>query len=194
MTLEHWRSCALAALFAVLAGTTVAQELPAALDETPMPVATPAQAVLPEATAWPQLDAGGRAEVRERYAAWRALSEADRARIRQAQAQLAALPLDQQQALRTQFDAMDRLHRDSWQLGPRLGRYYPSLQPLFGFVPAAQRSAALALLRGLEAGQLEQLAMIAQRTPPQDRAALRAELLGLPAGARAQWLRTHAGR
>jgi len=191
MTPEHWRGCAFAAVFALLAGAALAQELPAALDETPAPAVAP---VLPAATAWPQLDGGGRAEVRERYAAWRALSEADRARLRQAQAQLAALPVDQQQALRTQFDAMDRLHRDSWQLGPRLGRYYPALQPLFGFVPAEQRPATLALLRGLEDAQLEQLAMIAQRTPPQDRAAVRAELLGLPAGARAQWLRTHTGR
>jgi len=188
MTPERWRGCAFAALFTLLANAALAQELPAALDETPAP------AVLPAAPAWPQLDAGGRAEVRERYAAWRALSEADRARLRQAQAQWAALPPDQQQALRTQFDAMDRLHRDSWQLGPRLGRYYPALQPLFGFVSPEQRTTALALLRGLEDAQLEQLAMIAQRTAPQDRAALRAELLGLPADARAQWLRTHAGR
>ena len=181
------RRLALPALL-VLAGTVAAQQLPAPLDETPLAPGLPAP------VPWERLDAAGRADVRERYAAWRALSEADRARIAQAQTQLAALPPDQQQALRTRFDAMDRLHRDSWQLGPRLGRHYPALQPLFGFVPAGQRVAALALLRSLDEAQLTQLAAISQRTAPQDRAALRAQLLGLPAAARADWLRAHAAR
>lgn len=169
--------------WAVAAG----QALPAALDESQE---APGVGTQP---AWQQLDAAGRAEVRARYEAWGALSEADRARIREAQARFASLPPDQQQALRTQFQAMDALHRGAWLLGPRLGRYYVSLQPLFGFVPPAQRAPALAMLRSLDEPQLQQLAVIAQRTPPQDRAALRNELLALTPAARAQWLRTHAG-
>ncbi|HEY0333066.1 MAG TPA: DUF3106 domain-containing protein [Stenotrophomonas sp.] len=177
----------LVACLAICPILAIAQALPPALDETPR------AAVVPGPTAWAELDAAGRADARERYDAWQALSERDRSRLRQAQAQFATLPPDQQQALRTQFDSMDRLHRDSWRLGPQLGAHYAALQPLFGFVPAAQRDVVLALLRSLDDVQLGQLAVIAQRTAPQDRAALRGQLLGLPVGARADWLRTHAG-
>ncbi|HBK47610.1 MAG TPA: hypothetical protein DDZ67_14500, partial [Xanthomonadaceae bacterium] len=120
--------------------------------------------------------------------------EASRAEVRRAQAEVTALPLEQQQALRTQFAAMDRLHRDGWRLGPTLGARYPQLQPLFGYVPAAQRETLLGLLRSLDAEQLEQLSLLSQRTPPQDRDALREELLAQAPGARAAWLRRKLGR
>ncbi len=169
-----------------------AQSLPAPLDEATgaAPPASPAQ----QAERWQRLSPAQREDLRSRYAAWRGLGEGERARVRGARAGLAALPADQQRALRTQFGTQDRLHRQGWRLGPLLGAYYAQLQPLVGYVPAAQRDALVALLRSLEAEQLAQLGVIAQRTPPQDRDALRDELLAQPPAARAAWLKRKLGR
>lgn len=190
MTNDLRRGAVALALCALAFGAR-AQALPAPLDETTGALRPPAVNAPP---AWSALDAAGRDDARARYAAWRALSEAERARIRQAQARLAALPPDQQQALRTRFDAMDRLHRDGWRLGATLGRHYAGLQPMFGYVPPAQRTQVLDLLRALDDDQLGQLAVIAQRTAPQDRARLREDLLAQAPNARAAWLRSHLAR
>jgi len=178
-------------LLVLLPSLAVAQTLPAPLDETTGMATAPA-AVAP--VPWASLDAAGRADARARYAAWRALGESERARVRQAQTRLSGLPADQQQALRTRFDAMDRLYRDGWRMGPRLGTWFADLHPLFGYLPATQRPAALALLTSLDDAQLARLSVISRRTAPQDRDALRAELLALPPGAREAWLRRHAGQ
>jgi len=47
----------------------------------------------------------------------------------------------------------------------------------------------LALLYQLDATQLAQLGVLSQRTPPQERDALRERLLALPPAQRADWLR-----
>ncbi|MDG2525110.1 DUF3106 domain-containing protein [Stenotrophomonas sp. HITSZ_GD] len=190
MTNDLCRGAALLAL-CTLAWGACAQALPAPLDETTGALQPPAVSAPP---AWPTLDAAARADVRARYAAWRALGDAERARIRQAQARLAALPPDQQQALRTRFDAMDAMHRDGWRLGAQIGRHYAGLQPMFGYVPPAQRAQVLDLLRALDDDQLGQLAVISQRTAPPDRARLRDDLLAQAPGARAAWLRSHLAR
>ncbi|HVJ36841.1 MAG TPA: DUF3106 domain-containing protein [Stenotrophomonas sp.] len=187
-------------LLCLCAGAAVAQPLPAPLDETtgalPSELAAPALSTptLEAPRPWAELDAAAREDVRARYAAWQALDPAARERIRQARTRLATLPLDQQRALRTRFDAMDRLHRTGWRLGPQLGRQYPALQPLFGYVAPEQRARALALLQSLDEQQLAQLAVISQRSAPQDRPALRDELLALAPSARAAWLRARVGR
>lgn len=178
-------------LLALLPSLVSAQSLPAPLDETTgTAIAPPVAAPAP----WSALDAAGRADARARYAAWRALDEAERTRVRQAAVRVASLPPDQQQALRTRFEAMDRLHRDGWRMGPRVGARYPDLQPMFGYVPPSQRDAALALLASLDDQQLARLSVISRRTAPQDREAVRAELLALQPGARAAWLRERAGQ
>jgi hypothetical protein len=179
------------AVLCVLAAPVAAQSLPAPLDETTGALPPTATLAPP---AWSSLDAAGRDDARARYAAWRALGEGERARIRQAQARLAALPPDQQQALRTRFEAMDRLYRDGWRLGPQLGRHYAALQPMFGYVPQAQRTQVLDLLHALDDEQLAQLSVISQRTAPQDRARVRDDLLAQPAAARTRWLSTHLAR
>ncbi|PTN53489.1 DUF3106 domain-containing protein [Stenotrophomonas panacihumi] len=184
------RRCALALLCAWVA-PVVAQSLPAPLDETTGAL-PPAAAIAPPA--WSSLDEAARQDARARYAAWRALDDGERARIRQSQARLAALPPDQQQALRTRFDAMDQMYRDGWRLGPQLGRHYAGLQPMFGYVPQAQRGQVLDLLHALDDAQLGQLSVISQRTAPQDRARVRDDLLAQPAAARARWLSTHLAR
>ena len=61
-------------------------------------------------------------------------------------------------------------------------------------MPVAQRDALLGVLRSLDAGQLEQLAVLAQRTPPQERDALRDALLAESAATRSTWLKRQLAR
>lgn len=178
----------------LLAALPVAAQapLPAPLDEATgaAPAMTPAQ----QAQRWQRLSPAQRRDMRNRYAAWRALSEEDRASIRRALAQTEAQPAERQRLLRTQFATMDRLYRHGWRLGPAVGAHYAQLQPQFGYVPAAQRDVLVALLRSLDAEQLSQLAVLSQRTPPQERDALRNELLAQAPAARAAWLKRQLGR
>ncbi|MCC4597559.1 hypothetical protein NRY95_03375 [Xanthomonas campestris pv. phormiicola] len=134
------------------------------------------------------------AQLRQRQAAWEALDAPVQARLRQVAGAFAGLPVEQQHTLRAQFAALDALERHGWLLGPELGSEYWALQPLFGYVPDAQRAALLGLLRTLPAEQREHLALLSQRTPPQERAALRRELLAQGADSRAVWLRQRAAR
>lgn len=173
----------------------------ALLPATPS-LATPAAAPLPPAAQAASAQSGGdpqshwaalapaqQRELRARYAAWRALPESERQRIRRAASDMAALPAGEREALRDRFLALDRLHRDGWRLGPQLGAQYPKLQPLLGYLPEHQREPMLALLRQLDAAQLAQLGVLSQRTPPQERDALREQLLAVPAAGRGDWLR-----
>lgn len=129
--------------------------------------------------------------------AWQAQFEAlpasEQARLRQAQRDYQQMPEVQQQQLRSQFDQLDRLHREGWRLGPRLGRYWPGLQPLIGYLPQVQRVPMLELLRGLDELALEHLVRLAERTPPSGRQQLREQLLALPPAQRARWLAERAG-
>lgn len=156
--------------------------------------AAPVASVPGTQVGWPNLDAAQKREARARYAAWQALPESEKQRLRQTAATLAALPAAQREALQARFAGMDQLHRDGWLLGPQLGSFYSRLQPLFGFLPAAERAPMMALLRALDVDQLEQLSLISQRTPPQERDALRAQLLALPPAQRADWLRQRVGQ
>lgn len=140
------------------------------------------------AAQWGELDPARRGERRERYQAWQALGADERAQVQAAGARYAALPADQQQALRAQFDALDRSERRGWLLGPGLGADYPALQPLLAQLPEAQHGALLAALRGLTPAQRKDLAVLVQRTAPQDRERLRGGLLGVPAAQRGAWL------
>ena len=158
-------------------------------------LATPASAAATPAPAeFAQLDAQQQRQRRADYAAWRALPEAERERIRQAAARFNALPADQQQRMRQQFQAQDQAFRDGWRLGPQLGLEFPKLHGLFGFVPPEQRESALAVLRQLSPAQLAQLTLVAQRTPPQERDAVRSAFLAVPAAERDSWLKRQAGQ
>jgi hypothetical protein len=160
--------------------------LPAA---TPVPVTTPAIPATPAA-----LDPAQLRELRSRYAQWQALPASERARIREAAGRIAAMPAAQQQALRARFDEQDQRFRDGWLLGPQLGQHFPKLQGLFGYLPADQREPALAALRQLNEGQLAQLTLIAQRTPPQERDQVRDQFLRLAPAARDAWLKENLVR
>ncbi|MBA0222945.1 DUF3106 domain-containing protein [Stenotrophomonas maltophilia] len=160
----------------------------------PAPAATPAVPPSAAPTAFVQLDAQQQRQRRADYAAWRALPESERERIRQAATRSAALPAAQQERLRSQFQAQDQAFRDGWRLGPQLGVEFPKLHGLFGFLPPQQRDSALAVLHQLSPAQLAQLALVAQRTPPQERDAVRSAFLAVPAAERDAWLKRQAGQ
>jgi hypothetical protein len=71
---------------------------------------------------------------------------------------------------------------------------WPRLQPLLMQVPVAEREALLAALHELSPLQLDDLATLAQRTPPQERDALRRELLTTSRANRAAWLQERLHR
>lgn len=164
---------------------------PLAASAAPQPVA------LPQAVSAPAQGAATPAQLRElrsQQAQWQALPESERTRIRDAARRLAALPPDQQQSLRATFTAQDARFRDGWRLGPTLGAQFPKLEGLFGFLPVEQRDTALSALRQLNADQLAQLTLIAQRTPPQERDTVRAAFLALAPADRDRWLHAHVVR
>lgn len=143
--------------------------------------------------AWNALPLGEREARRAHYQAWLQLDQAERARLRVLAAQVAAYPPERRRALRLQFDALDDVQRHGWRLGPVLGREYPQLHPLLAYVPEAQRLPLLARLRALSGQQRADLALLAQRTPPQDRQALREALLATPLAGVTDWLSAQLG-
>ena len=143
---------------------------------------------------WKVLPLAEREDRRARYQAWLQLEQAERTRLRAVAAEIATFPPQRQQALRAQFDALDASQRRGWRLGPALGADYEKLQPLLAYVPPAQRLPLLAALRAMSAEQRTGLAVLAQRTPPQDREALRGELLALSPAQVAAWLRRRLDR
>ncbi|UYK77418.1 hypothetical protein NG825_03390 [Xanthomonas sacchari] len=168
-----------------------AADLAEAAENPPAAAVAPAGAPAAAATTPPALTP---AQLRARQAAWDALPAAAQARLRQVATAFAGLPIEQQHSLHAQFAEMDALERHGWLLGPELGAEFWALQPLLGYVPEAQRQALLGLLRGLPADQREHLALLSQRTPPQDRAALRRDLLAQGADSRGAWLKQRAAR
>lgn len=126
---------------------------------------------------------------REAWAAWQALPPLEQATLRATARAFAALPIDDQQALRARFAALDAHERRGWTLGPTLGIDYPKLHPLLAQVPQDESDTLLTVIRDMSAGERADLAVLAQRTPPQQRDALRRELMSTAASQRAIWLR-----
>ncbi|RNF84512.1 DUF3106 domain-containing protein [Lysobacter psychrotolerans] len=140
------------------------------------------------AAAWDRLPAIERGRQRERYLAWQALPNAEREQVAAAAATYRTLPDDARKALRAQFDALDRRLQRGWLLGPVLGPDYARLQPLLAQLPEAEHAPMLHCLRDMTPAQRADLAVLVQRTAPQDRPALRKELLATSSGNRAAWL------
>ena len=101
---------------------------------------------------------------------------------------LRLLPADQRQALHERYAAQPSDARNGWWLGPRLGASWPRVAALFTYVDAGERDAVLRLLREATPDQIDAYARLAQITPPEQRAALRAQLLAQPAAQRGAWL------
>ncbi|UNK41880.1 DUF3106 domain-containing protein [Luteimonas sp. S4-F44] len=150
------------------------------------------EALLARQAAWAALPAAERARRRLAFEAAADLPDAERARLQRAAAYFDSLPEDAQQALRVRFEQVDLGLRRGWLLGPTLGAMWPRLHPLFAAMPEAQRAPAIAALRAASPQALDDLALLAQRTPPQDRDALRRQWLAVPAPERDAWLRARA--
>ena len=144
--------------------------------------------------AWNALLPSEREDRRARYQAWSALDSNERSALRAIATEVATFPVERQQALRAEFATLDLTQRHGWRLGQALGADYVKLHPLLAYVPAEQRQPLLAVLRGMDAQQRADLAVLAQRTPPQDREALRTELLTIPAPRRSAWLQQQLDR
>lgn len=137
---------------------------------------------------WHALPADERRTRRERWQAWTSLPSDQRARLRGAAAAFAALDVQQQLEARERYDALDEHQRRGWLLGPELGADWEALQGLLMHVPTDQREPLLEALRGMSRQQRDDLGVLAQRTPPQERDALRKGLLATPAARRGPWL------
>lgn len=124
----------------------------------------------------------------ERQLAWQQLDPLQRQRVRDAADAFAGLPADEQARLREEFARLDRSEQRGWLLGPAIGAAWPQLSPLFSYVPEDERQPLLGILRDLDGNELEMLGRIAWRTPPEQRDALRRQLIAVPAANRAAWL------
>jgi hypothetical protein len=137
---------------------------------------------------WDALPLADRRRRREHWQAWRALPADQRLQVQAAALAYAALAPNAQQALRAEFAARDEIERHGWLLGPALGADFAALQPLVQQVPLPQRAPLLAVLHAMTPAERIDLAMLAQRTAPQRRQALRRALLSTSAANRAAWL------
>jgi len=108
--------------------------------------------------------------------------------VRAAARTFAALPSGEQQALRDDHAGLATSARRGWLLGPVLGAEWAGLEPLLMQVPASERKPLLAVLHAMPPSQVQDLAILSQRTPPQQRDALRRGLVRTAAAERAAWL------
>lgn len=143
---------------------------------------------------WEQLPHDVAGERRERYLALQALDGVDLAMLRETRALYASLPADTRRELRERFDQLTVTEQRGWLLGPRLGADFAQLSPLLLQVPEAQRAPLLDMLRVMTPEERADLSVLAHRTPPQERDALRRALLETTDANRAAWLRLRIER
>lgn len=158
--------------------------------EPPLPNTTVAQ----DLADWEALSASERRADRAAWAEWQALSANEQAHLQQAATQWHALSAEQQQALHARYAEQSFDAQRGWRLGPQLGRDWPRIAALFAFIEPEQRNAVLQLLRSLSTNDIDTLARLAQTTPPEARAQLRADLLAQPAAQRSAWLQAQLQR
>lgn len=140
--------------------------------------------------AWDSLPEPVRRDRREHWQAWRALPADQRLQVQAAAVAFASLPPQRQLAWRAAFAQADAGERHGWLLGPALGADFVALQPLLMQVPAELREPLLRTLRDMTPAERADLAVLAQRTPPQKREALQRALVTTSAVNRAAWLQS----
>ena len=183
----------------LLAWLAVASADPRAADAVALPVEAgvaastvasgDASAALARRTrAWDALPAPARGQRRGAWQAWRALAPSERIALRTVARRLQQLPDVQQVQLRARFAAQLPDARQGWWLGPRLGPTWPRVAALFAFVPESERQPVLGLLRESDHEDIDALERLAQVTPPEDREAVRTDLLRVPAMQRRTWV------
>lgn len=200
---ERHRVGAVALAVLLPLATVVAQELPGGLRDLPASLREPVLRQWQQwqgwskterddfarrAAAWDALPRAERERRRERYRAWLALPAQERQQVLAAAAQFAAQAPERRQAWRARFDALDGSQRRGWLLGPVLGVDYPALQPLLAQVPESEHAPLLQALREMTPQQRADLGVLVQRTPPQERQALRHELVAATTAGRGDWL------
>lgn len=154
-----------------------------------------AQAALRERlVAWDALPPAERARRRGALAAWDALSDDERQRVASAHAAWLALPEADRTAWHARFDELPADQREPWWLGPALGQWFSPVQPLFAYVPGAEREPLLAMLRALPPSARDDLATLARRLPAAERELLRRELLDAPPAEREARVRERLAR
>ena len=157
----------------------------------PVTVSTPVDdttALTQRQQRWDALPARARGSQRGAWLAWRALPAVERVRLRAIAARWQLLAGEERLALRARFDALPADSRHGWWLGPELGRHWPRVAPLFAFAPEGERNALLVLLRAADTEDIDALERLAQITPPEERDALRLDLLRVPAVERRAWM------
>ncbi|MBS0226793.1 MAG: DUF3106 domain-containing protein [Proteobacteria bacterium] len=160
---------------------TLVMVLVAGCQRTPPPMA--------ETSAGQQrIDLDRQRDQRERQSAWLQLDDAQRQRIRDAATAFATLPADEQSRFRAEFAQLDRSEQRGWLLGPQIGALWPQLSPLLSYVPEDERAPLLRILHEMHPDELAVLGRIAWRTPPEQRDALRKQLIDVPAANRGAWL------
>ena len=204
--LEAPEEVVLASQLALLAWLAVNSEDPRAADAVQLPVIVapiprtpmdPARAndgIAARLRQWDALPARVHGLRRGQWQAWRALSADERIQLRNIDQRWRALDPRDQQVLRERFLAQAPDARNGWWLGPALGRDWPRINALFAYVEPGQRDALLQLLRATDREGWDVLARLAQTTPPEARARVRAELLAQAPSQRAAWLRAQLDR
>ena len=143
---------------------------------------------------WDALPARVRGEQRGHWQAWRALAPGERVQLRAIGLRVRQLSVEDQQALQGRFATQSSDARAGWWLGPRLGRAWPRVAALFGYVGEAERERLLRFLREATPEDIDACARLAQSIPPEEREALRAELLAQPTAQRGAWLQARLQR
>ena len=147
-----------------------------------------ATAVAQRLQRWDALPPRTRGAQRGAWEAWRALSASERVRLRDIAKRWRMLAGEERVALRARFEALSADARQGWWLGPGMGGQWPRVAPLFAFAPESERAALLALLRAADSEDIDALERLAQITPPEERDALRLDLLRVPAAGRRAWM------
>ena len=170
---------------------------PAEIDAEPVqPAVAPVDHGTPRQRrqAWDALSHAQRGAQRAAWDAWQALPEAERALLRGAAQRHALLTTDARQQLQAQFEQQPADARHGWWLGPWLGAEWSRIAPLFAYVQPDERNALLEWLRQASPADLHALQRLAQSTPPEQRQAVRRQLLGMPPVARSAWLEARFSR
>ena len=179
---------------------------PAAADAVPLPIANASEpprigAAADEAAAmaqrmrqWDALPPRMRGVQRGHWQAWQALAAGERVQLRGIGQRVRQLSGEEQRVLRERFAAQASDARAGWRLGPRLGRDWPRIAALFGYVDAAERERLLRFLHEATPEDIDACARLAQSTPPEERATLRSELLAQPTAQRGAWLQARLQR
>jgi hypothetical protein len=127
--------------------------------------------------AWEAMPPGERARLRERYEAFLLLPPEERQRLRRGFQRFRDLPPEQRRRLRQEFERMSPAERRAFLLGAQARDTADTARRAFAFVPPEERPATLQMLRELSREDRQRLRDLVPRLAPEQRDALRRDLL-----------------